>query len=135
MGYGTQKKADLTGAVSTVKTEAISRTPAAQITQGFQGQVAGVQISSQGSPGETPQIRIRGTNSLSGSNNPLFVVDGNFFDNIDFLNPSEIESVSILKDASSASIYGVRAANGVIVITTKGGSYNKKPEISFCRNI
>lgn len=131
VGYGTQKKADLTGAVSTVKTEAISRTPAAQITQGFQGQVAGVQISSQGSPGETPQIRIRGTNSLSGSNNPLFVVDGNFFDNIDFLNPSEIESVSILKDASSASIYGVRAANGVIVITTKGGSYNKKPEISF----
>ncbi|WP_422107646.1 SusC/RagA family TonB-linked outer membrane protein [Winogradskyella sp.] len=131
VGYGTQKKEDLTSAIATIKPETLKRTPAAQIGQAFQGQVAGVQVSSQGSPGETPDIRIRGTNSLSGDSRPLFVVDGNFFSDIDFLNPSEIESVSILKDASAAAIYGVRAANGVVLITTKGGRFNKKPEITI----
>ncbi|WP_411766547.1 SusC/RagA family TonB-linked outer membrane protein [Winogradskyella sp. A3E31] len=131
VGYGTQKKVDLTSAISTVESETLQRTPSAQIAQGLQGQVAGVQISSQGSPGQTPQIRIRGTNSLSGNSSPLFVVDGNFFDNIDFLNASEIESISILKDASAASIYGVRAANGVVLITTKSGKFNQKPEVTF----
>ena len=131
VGYGTQKKADLTSAIATIKPQELAKTPAAQVVQGFQGKVAGVQISSLGSPGETPQILIRGTNSLSGDSSPLFVVDGMFFDNIDFLNSSEIESVSILKDASASAIYGVKAANGVVLITTKGGKFNKKAEITF----
>ncbi len=131
VGYGTQKKADLTSAIATIKPEELAKTPSAQVVQGFQGKVAGVQISSLGSPGETPQILIRGTNSLSGDSSPLFVVDGMFYDNIDFLNSSEIESVSILKDASASAIYGVKAANGVVLITTKGGKFNKKAEVTF----
>jgi TonB-linked SusC/RagA family outer membrane protein len=131
VGYGTQKKADLTSAISTIKPEELQKTPSAQIAQSFQGKVAGVQVSSLGSPGETPEIIIRGTNSLYGNSSPLFVVDGAFFDNVDFLNSSEIESVSILKDASASAIYGVRAANGVVLITTKGGRFNKKAEITF----
>ena len=131
VGYGTQKKADLTSAIATIKPEELAKTPSAQIAQSFQGKVAGVQVSSLGSPGETPEIIIRGTNSLYGNSAPLFVVDGAFFDNIDFLNSSEIESVSILKDASASAIYGVRAANGVVLITTKGGKFNKKAELTF----
>lgn len=131
IGYGTQKKADLTSAISTIKPEELLKTPSAQIAQSFQGKVAGVQVNSLGSPGETPEIIIRGTNSLYGNSSPLFVVDGTFFDNIDFLNSSEIKSVSILKDASASAIYGVRAANGVILITTKGGTFNKKAEVTI----
>ncbi|NRD22242.1 TonB-dependent receptor [Winogradskyella litoriviva] len=131
IGYGSQKKADLTSAIATINPEELKATPSAQLVQGFQGKVAGVQISSIGSPGETPEVRIRGANSLAGDSSPLYVVDGMFYDSIDFLNPSEIENVSILKDASSSAIYGVKAANGVILITTKGGRFNKKPEISF----
>lgn len=131
VGYGTQKKADLTSAIATIKPEELAKTPSAQIAQSFQGKVAGVQVNSLGSPGETPEIIIRGTNSLYGNSSPLFVVDGAFFDSIDFLNSSEIESVSVLKDASASAIYGVRAANGVVLITTKGGKFNKKAEVSF----
>ena len=131
IGYGTQKKADLTSAIATINPEELHSTPAAQLVQGFQGKVAGVQISSIGSPGETPQVRIRGTNSLSGDSSPLYVVDGMFYSSIDFLNSNEIENVTILKDASASAIYGVRASNGVILITTKGGRFNKKAEVTF----
>ncbi|MFV0566689.1 MAG: SusC/RagA family TonB-linked outer membrane protein [Flavobacteriaceae bacterium] len=131
IGYGTQKKSDLTSAIATIEPEAIAKAPASQVVQGFQGQVAGVQVSSLGSPGESPEINIRGLNSLYGESSPLFVVDGMFYDNIDFLNAAEIKDVSILKDASASAIYGVRAANGVVLITTKGGSYNRDAQIEY----
>lgn len=131
VGYGTQKKTDLTSAIATIEPVDLKKTPAAQVVQGFQGKVAGVQISSKGSPGETPEINIRGLNSLYGNSAPLFVVDGMFYRNIDFLNASEIKDISILKDASASSIYGVRAANGVVLITTKSGSYERETEIEF----
>ena len=131
IGYGTQKKADLTSAIATIDPKELEKSPVAQVVQGFQGKVAGVQISSLGSPGETPEINIRGINSLYGNSAPLFVVDGMFYSDIDFLNASEIEDVSILKDASASAIYGVRAANGVVVIKTKGGSYNRDAQVEY----
>ncbi|TBN05376.1 TonB-dependent receptor [Hyunsoonleella flava] len=134
VGYGTQKRADLTSAIVTIEPEALQKVQAAQVVQGFQGQVAGVQISSLGSPGDTPEINIRGINSLFGNSAPLFVVDGMFYNNIDFLNASEIQDLSILKDASAAAIYGVRAANGVVLITTKGGKFNRDAQIEYTGN-
>lgn len=131
IGYGTQKKADLTSAISTIASEELQKTPAAQVVQGFQGKVAGVQINSAGAPGDTPEVNIRGINSLYGNSAPLFVVDGMFYDNIDFLNASEIKDISVLKDASASSIYGVRAANGVVLVTTKGGRFNRSAEIQY----
>ena len=131
IGYGTQKKADLTSAIATIEAEELTKTPVAQVVQSFQGKVAGVQISSLGSPGSTPEINIRGINSLYGNSAPLFVVDGMFYSNIDFLNASEIEDISILKDASASAIYGVRAANGVVVIKTKGGKFNREATVEY----
>lgn len=131
IGYGTAKKVDLTSSVATVKSTEIVKTPAGQAAQALQGKVAGVQISSFGSPGDTPKINIRGIKSLYGDNQPLYVVDGVFVDNIDFLNSNDIQDFTVLKDASASAIYGVKAANGVVVITTKGGSYNKKSKISY----
>ncbi len=131
IGYGTAKKVDLTSAISTVKAADIVKTPAGQATQSLQGKVAGVQISSFGSPGDAPKVNIRGIHSLYGDNQPLYVVDGLFVDSIDFLNSNDIQDFTILKDASASAIYGVKAANGVIVITTKGGSYNRKPKLTY----
>lgn len=131
IGYGTAKKVDLTSSVATIKSTEIVKTPAGQAAQSLQGKVAGVQISSFGSPGEAPKINIRGIRSLQGDNQPLYVVDGLFVDNIDFLNSNDIQDFTILKDASASAIYGVKAANGVVVITTKGGTYNKKSRISY----
>lgn len=131
VGYGTQKKADLTSAISTIETSEIAKVQTSQVVQGFQGQVAGVQISSKGSPGDTPEVNIRGINSLYGNSAPLYVVDGMFYNSIDFLNASEISDISILKDASASAIYGVRAANGVVLVTTKGGRFNKKAQIEY----
>jgi len=133
VGYGTQKVKDLTSAISTVKSEELAKTPSGQAMQALQGKVAGLQVVSSGGPGSSPTIRVRGIGSYPGQNNeaPLYVVDGMFFDNIDFLNPSDIASISVLKDASAAAIYGVRAANGVILIETKSGSYNKKADITY----
>jgi len=133
VGYGTQKVKDLTSSISTLKSEELAKTPSSQAMQALQGKVAGLQVVSSGAPGDSPTIRVRGIGSYPGSNNeaPLYVVDGMFFDNIDFLNPSDIASISVLKDASAAAIYGVRAANGVVLIETKGGSYNQKTEISY----
>lgn len=131
IGYGTQREQDRISAISTVKTEDIVKTPATNAMQSLQGRVAGVQIVSSGAPGSSPTVRIRGIGSFEGGASPLYVVDGMFFDNIDFLNPNDIESMSILKDASASAIYGVRASNGVVLIETKSGSYNQKAEIVY----
>ncbi|MDX8339000.1 TonB-dependent receptor [Draconibacterium sp. IB214405] len=133
VGYGSMKKADLTSSISTLKSDELVKTPAGQAMESLQGKVAGVQIVNSGSPGSSPTVRIRGIGSFPSSSNssPLYVVDGMYFDNIDFLNPSDIETLSILKDASASAIYGVRAANGVVLITTKKGSLNTETSITY----
>lgn len=126
VGYGTQKVKDLTSAITTVASGELAKTPAATAMQALQGKVGGLQIVSAGEPGNQPTVRVRGIGSFqSAGQNPLYVVDGMFYSNIDFLNISEIESVSVLKDASAAAIYGVRAANGVVLIETKSGKKGK----------
>ena len=133
VGYGSQKSKDLTSAIVTVDADEIAKTPSGQAMQGLQGKVAGVQVVSSGAPGGAPTVRVRGIGSYpgSGNTNPLYVVDDMFFTNIDFLNPSDIKSISVLKDASAAAIYGVRAANGVILIETKSGGYNQKTSVTY----
>ena len=131
IGYGSIEERDLTSAVSTIDSEVITKTPTAQPMQALQGRVAGLQIVSNGAPGGEPTVRIRGISSLTGDAEPLYVVDGMFFEDIDFLNPADIETVSVLKDASASAIYGVRAANGVILIETKSGSYNQDGQIVY----
>ena len=120
VGYGTQRKQDLTGAVSIVKTEQMLQQPNAQVTSQLQGRVSGVSITGGGQPGQAPQVKIRGSNTF-GNNSPLYVVDGIPTQSIENINPNDIGSMQVLKDAASASIYGSRAANGVIIITTKRG--------------
>ena len=131
IGYGESNAKELTSAITTVKSEDITQTPTAQAMQSLQGKVAGVQIVSNGAPGAAPAVRVRGIGSFEGNAAPLYVVDGMFVDNIDFLSPNDIATLSVLKDASAAAIYGVRAANGVILIETKAGAYNQKPEIVY----
>lgn len=131
IGYGTQREQDRISAISTVRSEDIVKTPATNAMQSLQGRVAGVQIVSSGAPGASPTVRVRGVGSFEGGAAPLYVVDGMFFDNIDFLNPNDIETLSVLKDASASAIYGVRAANGVVLIETKSGGYNQAPEIVY----
>ncbi|MDN3670244.1 TonB-dependent receptor [Echinicola jeungdonensis] len=131
IGYGTQREKDLTSAITTIKSDEIVRTPTSNAMQSLQGRVAGVQIVSSGAPGSSPTVRVRGVGSFEGGAAPLYVVDGMFFENIDFLNPNDIETISVLKDASAAAIYGVRASNGVILIETKTGNYEQKPEIVY----
>jgi len=119
-GYTEERRADLTGAVQVVDSEDLQQISEGQITDQLQGNAAGVSVISSGQPGQDPQIRIRGINTF-GDNTPLFVVDGVTTRSIGDLNPSDIENIQVLKDASSASIYGARAANGVVVIETKKG--------------
>ncbi|MEG0947917.1 MAG: TonB-dependent receptor [Bacteroidales bacterium] len=118
IGYGSAKKRDLTGSISNVKGADIANKPSSNPLASLQGKVAGVQVVNSGRAGADPEIRIRGTNSINGYT-PLYIVDGLFNDNINFLNPSDIESMEILKDPSSLAIFGVRGANGVIIVTTK----------------
>lgn len=118
IGYGSAKKRDLTGSITNVKGEEIANKPAINPVSALQGKIAGVQVINSGKAGADPEIRVRGTNSINGYK-PLYVVDGLFNDNINFLNPQDIESMEILKDPSSLAIFGVRGANGVIIITTK----------------
>jgi len=126
IGYGTMKKSDLTGAITSVKAEQLTKTPAAGIDQALQGRAAGVTVSTgSGQPGEGATIRIRGIGSAMGGNDPLYVVDGVITGDIKFLAPSDIASMEILKDASATAIYGSRGANGVILITTKTGGEGK----------
>ena len=122
IGYGSVKRKDVTTAVSSVSTADLDTRPIVSAVQGMQGKAAGLQISqANGQPGSAPTIRVRGTTSLNGSNNPLYVVDGVPVDNIDYLAAGDIDNIQILKDASSAAIYGSRAANGVVIIGTKQG--------------
>lgn len=118
IGYGSAKKRDLTGSITNIKGDEIANKPVANPLSALQGKVAGVQVINSGRAGEDPEIRVRGTNSINGYK-PLYVVDGLFNDNINFLNPQDIEFMEILKDPSSLAIFGVRGANGVIIITTK----------------
>ena len=121
IGYGTQRKADITGAVSSVSSEEINNTSYASTGALLQGKVAGVRVeTNSGAPGASVNIVIRGTGTF-GNDQPLYVVDGNIVGSMDFLNPNDIESVEVLKDAAAAAIYGNRAANGVVLITTKKG--------------
>ncbi len=136
IGYGTAKKRDLTTAISTVSTEDMKTRPITDAASFIQGKVAGVTAQqTSGLPGSGMTIRVRGASSIASSNDPLYVVDGvpvgegNYA--IAYLSPSDIESMQILKDASSAAIYGSRAANGVVLITTKGGKAGKGTQISF----
>jgi TonB-linked SusC/RagA family outer membrane protein len=131
IGYGALREKDLTSAITTIKSDVIVKTPTANAMQSLQGRVAGVQIVSNGAPGASPTVRVRGVGSFEGNAAPLYVVDGMFFENIDFLNPNDIETISILKDASASAIYGVRASNGVVLIETKSGGYNQKTEIVY----
>jgi len=132
VGYGTLRKSDLTGAVGTVRADALQERPASSLNQGLAGRVAGVAVSSNsGRPGGRTNVRIRGASSVSVSNNPLYVIDGVILNTaglqngstpIDYLNGNDIASIEVLKDASSTAIYGARGANGVILVTTKRGS-------------
>jgi len=134
VGYGTQKKIDVTGATATVKGSALSNQPVLTATQALQGKVAGVQIIDNAQPGTNPTVRIRGTGTMINGNNttgtsgadPLFVVDGVITTDITNINTADILTVDILKDASSTAIYGARGANGVIIITTRQGSGKMK---------
>ena len=122
IGYGSVKRKDVTTAVSSVSTKDLEKRPIVSALQGMQGMAAGLQISqTNGQPGASPTIRVRGTTSLNGSNSPLYVVDGVPVDNVDYLSSDDIDNIQILKDASSAAIYGSRAANGVVIINTKQG--------------
>lgn len=118
IGYGSAKKRDLTGSITNIKGAEIANKPSTNPLSSLQGKVAGVQIINSGQAGADPEIRVRGTNSINGYK-PLYIVDGLFNDNINFLNPEDIESMEVLKDPSSLAIFGVRGANGVIIITTK----------------
>jgi TonB-linked SusC/RagA family outer membrane protein len=120
-GYSTQRRRDLTGSVEVADVDQIKKASSPQVTESLQGQVSGVTINSSGQPGDQPQINIRGLNTF-GNNTPLFVVDGVPTQDISYLNPQDIESLQVLKDAGAASQYGARAANGVVVITTNSGS-------------
>lgn len=131
VGYGTQRRKDLTGSVASVGARDIRDLPVTRIEQALSGRAAGVQVKfSDGQPGSSPQIRIRGIGSISAGVDPLYVVDGFPTDNIQTLNPNDIESLDILKDASATAIYGSRGSNGVVIINTKRGT-SGKPKINF----
>lgn len=123
VGYGTMKKSDLTGAVSSIKAEQLKKTPAAGLDQALQGRAAGVTVNANsGQPGAAAEVRIRGIGSVVGNSSPIYVVDGVITDNISFLSPTDIASTEVLKDASATAIYGSRGANGVILVNTKNGT-------------
>ena len=130
VGYGAAKIKDLTSPIDVVKGEELTAVPTSSPMSALQGKVAGVNIVNSGVPGSGPTVQIRGIGSFS-NNTPLFVVDGMFYDNINFLNNGDIEDMSIMKDASAAAIYGVRAANGVVIITTKRGKNNQRPDVTY----
>ena len=131
IGYGTSKAKDLTAPIAVIKADEITKHATSSPMSALQGKVPGVQITNSGQPGSGPSVRIRGIGSMNTDSQPLYVVDGMFFDNIDFLNNSDIQDLSILKDASAASIYGVRAANGVVLVTTKKGALNRPATVTY----
>lgn len=129
VGYGTQKKTSVTGAISSVSSKELSAQPVVNVGQALQGRVAGVTVVNNGAPGAAPIVRIRGVGTVNNAN-PLYVIDGFPTGDLNSINPKDIESLEVLKDASAAAIYGSRAANGVILITTKKGT-NKKLSVNL----
>ncbi len=131
VGYGTQKRSQITGAVSVVDAEDLEKTANFRVEQALQGKSSGVQITqSSGSPGNAFSVKIRGVGTPLNSD-PLYIVDGVWLESVDFLNPNDIATISVLKDAASVAIYGTSGANGVVIITTKEGKIDKKGTISF----
>jgi len=125
IGYGTARKRDLTGSIVNVKGETLKSVPATNAVSGLQGKVAGLTVVNSGAAGSAPDVKIRGIGTINSSTAPLYVVDGVFVDNISFLNPNDIESIEVLKDASSLAIFGVQGANGVIIVTTTSAKEGK----------
>lgn len=131
IGYGTMKKSDLTGSVTSIDADNLKKTPASSLANALQGQAAGVTVNSlSGRPGAQAEVRIRGVGSVN-SPNPIYVVDGVITDDISFLSPNDIENTEILKDASATAIYGSRGANGVVIVTTRSGKKNERARITF----
>jgi TonB-linked SusC/RagA family outer membrane protein len=133
VGYGTQKRKDVTGSVSSIKGEEIAKMPAVNPMASLQGKVPGLTVANSGGAGSQPVVRLRGIASTNNAN-PLYVVDGMIQENIDFLNPADIESIDVSRDASSAAIYGLRGSNGVIAITTKRAARGQT-RINFTSNV
>lgn len=125
IGYGTAKKSQIVGSISRVSNEDIAKQPVLNAAQGIQGKTAGVVVINSGEPGKAPEVRIRGTNSITGSAQPIYIVDGVIVSDINTINTSDIESMDVLKDAASQAIYGSRSSNGVILVTTKSGKLGK----------
>jgi len=135
IGYGTREKQQMTGSVTSVDTETIALNPMGNVTQALQGAAAGVTVTGSNRPGADAKIRIRGLGTIN-NNEPLYVIDGAFATSgINQLSPSDIESITVLKDAASTAIYGARGANGVILITTKQGTKNTAPQINFTSRV
>ena len=133
IGYGTQRREAVTGSVASIRGDVLREVPSSNITQALQGRIPGVEMSQVSTkPGSPMQIRIRGTRSLTASNDPLIVLDGiPFAGSINDINPNDIKSIDILKDASATAIYGSRGANGVILVTTHRGTIGQKPQVSY----
>lgn len=131
VGYGSMKRSDLTGSVSSVSAKNVEGFKTGSVMEALGGQVAGVQITqTDGTPGSGFDIKVRGIGTMTGDASPLYIVDGFQVDNINYLANSDIESIEVLKDASSAAIYGARAANGVVMVTTKSGKTGR-PVVSY----
>lgn len=126
IGYGTQRKSDVTGAIASIDTEQLSQRTPANVFEAIQGQIAGVQLNTgSGAPGSSASVRIRGTSTFNGGTDPLYILDGQPVDNINNINPNDIASIEVLKDGASAAIYGSRSANGVLLVSTKRGEEGK----------
>jgi len=131
IGYGTQVRRNVSSAISSVKPDQITQTPVQRVEQALQGRVAGVQVTNvSGQPGDAPTVRIRGIGT-NGDASPIYIVDGFQVGGIDYLNPSDIQSMDVLKDAASAAIYGARGGNGVVLITTKSGAKNGRTSVTY----
>jgi len=131
IGYGTQKRTNVTGAISSVNSKTVRELPVANISQALQGRVPGLQVTNNGSPGTDPIVRIRGISSISYASNPLYIIDGLPTGDLSTIDTRDIENVDVLKDASAAAIYGSRATNGVIMITTKKGTRGSKMRVTI----
>jgi TonB-linked SusC/RagA family outer membrane protein len=131
VGYGSQKRSNISGSVASISSEEIGERPILRVEQALQGRAAGVQVAhSSGSPGSPLTVRIRGVGTINNAD-PLYIVDGIPVDGLDFLNPNDIETINVLKDAASSAIYGARGANGVVLITTRGGKRNQEGKLRY----
>jgi len=131
VGYGTQKRRAVTGAISSINSKTLNELAVPNLSQALQGRMAGVTVTNNGTPGSQPIVRIRGISSITGSSDPLYVVDGIPTGDISSFDMRDIENVDVLKDASAAAIYGSRATNGVIIITTKKGKRDGKLHVGL----